>query len=225
MATGKKRSRVTVYELTMNDLAFVTLCAAGTPYWNTADAYRIAYPTSKAAETSIKRIAYNKIREPAMVEKYNEILALMTNGLVSAPRVAPVLPKTEGEASKIAKTGDDAEKTLETMLVDGEDGGKDEIKRLAWITINNPRTSEESRLKYMKLVSDIDNMKKLDTAPDEKKQTMYYLPLRCESCSLFRNSQANGCKNCKLLKHINALPEHDKSEILADFKGREDDVI
>lgn len=217
MPISKRNKRVTVYELTMNDLAFVTLCAAGKPYWDNSDAFRIAYPESKAVGNSIKRIAYNKIHEPAMMEKFNEILELMTNGKVSAPKVIPdtpaVLPKNES----------DLEKELETILEDGEAGGKDDIRRLAWATINNPRTSEESRLKYMKLVSDIDNMKKLDTQTEDKKQTMYYLPLRCESCSLFRGSQTDGCKRCKLLKHINAMPEHDKSELLADFKKREDD--
>ena len=181
-------------ELSLQDRAFSDLVALG---WKSTEAFKIVFST-KAENSSIPTLASRKTASTEISLYINSKKLLLSNVNVDSSN------SQNGAENSTGKVRDKADIRLDlNSLIDKE---KDPSKKS----------------KMLVELASLDQMKKSETLNTEGQQTRYYLPLRCESCSLFRNSRVSGeldrCKSCDILKYVNTLPEAEKADFLNKTK-------
>lgn len=146
--------------------AFADLILMG---WDASEAFRILYPQSKAKGGSIKVLA-SRLKTSPEVANYlqQKDVQLTTHQTNVNPSCLNSLPPTLA---------------LDEIELDENYASRtNQIKRYKWIL--DSTSDEKVKLMCLDAITKITGL--LKTREDEKQRVIFYLPLRCYDCKLFK---------------------------------------
>jgi len=194
-----RKTKAVRYEISKVDEAYAFLCALGRPHFMNTDAFRVCYPNSNAQEKNIKLMASAKLKEPDIADMYARYCVMLrTEARGALPPSGTGGFKAKNPTTTLAPVldkEDHTEEEIEALVSDAGDtdsSGKAEVLKRLWRQANTAQMNgdDKGEREALKAISDIENMKKQENTEDAGKQTVkFYLPLRCQDCSLFKASQ------------------------------------
>lgn len=184
-------------DLTLEDKAFAALSLV--PSWTATLAYKVIFDQNGDHATDLKRLAYQKNLKTGM-SLYKTLIAEMITGLKGDSTLLP--KKYTSQVRKEEGVGVDAEgqegevvtvhHTLEDLedMVSSDRFDKDDVRK-ELITMHKAALDNNEKLKILKALTDLDNMRR-EVSTQSEETVKYFLPLRCASCSLYNKAIEDG---------------------------------
>lgn len=151
-----------IYSTTPEGVLFAMLVAAGA---SRPEAYATIYRPTNTRPAALAKYATQLTKESPGV---NKMIEALTNaaGIVDPTRKEPKKKKTAGSRGQFREKSEILDALAEEL----------------------PNLRGKDRIDALIKIADLQQMKKEETA-EEVERVIYYLPLRCKSCELYRKEQ------------------------------------